>query len=54
MDKLGADFYMSVDSVADRVSDKGVVIQLPNGMASEFEGIVDLVKMKYYTFTGNM
>ena len=54
MDKLGADFYMSVDSVADRVSDKGVVIQLPNGMASEFEGIVDVVKMKYYIFTGNM
>ena len=54
MDKLGADFYMSVDSVADRVSDKGVVIQLPNGMAWEFEGIVDLIKMKYYTFTGNM
>ncbi len=54
MDKLGADFYMSVDSVADRVSDKGVVIQIPNGMAWEFEGIVDIVKMKYYTFTGNM
>lgn len=32
MDKLGADFYMSVDSVAERVSDKGVVIQLPNGI----------------------
>jgi translation elongation factor EF-G len=29
MDKIGADFYMSLDSVKDRLSDKAVPIQLP-------------------------
>jgi len=52
MDKLGADFYMSVESVASRVSDKGVPIQLPVGQADEFSAIVDLVAMKMYTFSG--
>jgi len=52
MDKLGADFYMSVESVASRVSDKGVPIQLPVGQADEFSAIIDLVVMKMYTFTG--
>ncbi len=50
MDKLGADFYMSVESVASRVSDKGVAIQLPVGQADEFKAIIDLVTMKMYTF----
>jgi hypothetical protein len=29
-------------------------MQIPNGQAGDFAGIVDLVKMKYYTFTGQM
>jgi elongation factor G len=33
MDKLGADFYMSVDSINHKLSDQTVVMQLPNGMA---------------------
>ena len=36
MDKLGADFYMSVDSIKERITDKGVVMQLPIGQADEF------------------
>lgn len=52
MDKLGADFYMSVDSVKARISDKGVPIQLPVGQADEFVAIIDLLKMKMYTFDG--
>lgn len=51
MDKLGADFYMSVDSIKSRITDKGVVTQLPVGQADEFKAIVDLVKMKMYTFS---
>jgi elongation factor G len=54
MDKLGADFYMSVDSIKSRITDKGVVIQLPVGQADEFKAIIDLLKMKMYTFEGNM
>jgi len=53
MDKLGADFYMSVDSIKDRITDKGVVMQLPIGQADEFSGIIDLMKMKMFTFSGD-
>lgn len=51
MDKLGADFYMSVDSIKSRITDKGVVMQLPVWQADEFKAIIDLMKMKMYTFT---
>ena len=54
MDKLGADFYMSVDSIKSRITDKGVVLQLPVGQADEFKAIVSLLTMKMYTFEGNM
>lgn len=50
MDKLGADFDMSVQSIADKLTDKGVAIQIPHGAASDFKGIIDLVEMKYHTF----
>ena len=53
MDKLGADFYMSVDSIKERITDKGVVMQLPIGQADEFSGIIDLMKMKMFTFSGD-
>jgi elongation factor G len=52
MDKLGADFYMSVESVKSRVTDRGVPLQLPVGQADEFTAIIDLLKMKMYTFEG--
>jgi len=53
MDKLGADFYMSVESIAARITDKAVVLQLPVGQADEFEAIVDLLTMKMYTYSGD-
>ena len=46
MDKLGADFYMSLESIQSRITDKGVAIQLPVGQADEFKAIVDLITMK--------
>jgi elongation factor G len=54
MDKMGADFYMSIKSIEDRLSKKGLVIQLPIGAESAFEGVVDLVAMKAYKFSGKM
>ncbi len=54
MDKLGANFFDSIESINQKLSDKTVVMQLPNGAAGDFAGIVDLIKMKYYTFTGQM
>ncbi len=52
MDKMGADFYMSINSIEQRLSDKAVAIQLPIGAESTFEGVVDLLEEKAYKFEG--
>jgi elongation factor G len=46
MDKIGADFFLSVQMVKDRLGAKPIVIQLPLGVESSFAGIIDLVRMK--------
>jgi elongation factor G len=54
MDKTGGDFFMSLDSIFDRLSKNAVAVQLPIGAESDFSGIVDIVGMKAYTFEGKM
>ncbi len=46
MDKLGADFYRSVEMIKERLGGKPVVIQIPVGAESDFKGLVDLIEMK--------
>ncbi len=46
MDKIGADFFLSVQMVKDRLGAKTIVLQLPIGAESDFVGLVDLVRMK--------
>ena len=46
MDKVGADFYNSVDMIKERLGGKPVVLQLPIGAENDFAGIVDLIEMK--------
>ena len=46
MDKIGADFFLSVQMVKDRLGAKPLVLQLPLGVESSFAGIIDLVRMK--------
>ena len=46
MDKIGADFFVSVQMVKDRLGAKPVVLQLPLGVESSFAGIIDLIRMK--------
>ncbi len=46
MDKLGADFYFTVDTIVKRLGAKPLVIQLPIGAESDFVGVVDLVEMR--------
>jgi len=46
MDKIGADFYMCVDSVQKRLGINPLVLTLPIGIEGGFLGIVDLMKMK--------
>jgi elongation factor G len=46
MDKIGADFYMSVRMVKERLGAVPMVMQLPIGAESDFKGVIDLVRMK--------
>ncbi|MCO5294838.1 MAG: elongation factor G [Homoserinimonas sp.] len=46
MDKLGADFYFTVDTIVKKLGAKPLVLQLPIGSESEFVGVVDLVEMR--------
>jgi elongation factor G len=53
MDKLGADFYFTVETIVKRLGAKPLVIQLPIGYESSFEGVVDLVEMRALTWRGD-
>jgi len=53
MDKLGADFYFTVDTIINRLGAKPLVIQLPIGFENTFEGVVDLVEMRALTWRGD-
>ncbi|MGA2740977.1 MAG: elongation factor G [Bryobacteraceae bacterium] len=46
MDRVGADFFHSVDTIVSRLKCKPVAIQLPVGAEDQFKGIIDLVQMK--------
>src|SRR3989339_1485911 len=52
MDKVGADFYMLIDSVKSRLAANPVAIQIPVGQQEKFEGIIDLVEMKAHLWHG--
>lgn len=52
MDKIGGDFFMSLQSIHDRLSKDAVAIQLPVGAESEFSAIIDLVEEEMVTFEG--
>ncbi len=53
MDKLGADFYYTVDTIVKRLGAKPLVLQLPIGSESQFEGVVDLIEMRALTWRGD-
>src|SRR6202521_4743841 len=46
MDRVGADFYLSVDTIIDRLKCRPVAIQIPIGAEDQFKGTIDLVTMK--------
>ncbi|MBS4534044.1 elongation factor G [Clostridium sp. D2Q-14] len=45
MDKMGADFYMSVNSIKEKLKANAVPLQLPIGSEDDFVGIIDLINM---------
>ncbi|MFF2555595.1 elongation factor G [Nocardia sp. NPDC058058] len=53
MDKLGADFYFTVQTIKDRLGARPLVIQLPIGAEDTFEGIVDLVENNAKVWRGD-
>jgi len=50
MDRIGADFYTSVQTMIDRLGANPVPIQIPIGRETEFRGSIDLVTMKAYVY----
>ena len=54
IDKEGADFYYALKTIWDRLTPNAVAVQLPIGERGDFSGVVDLIKMKAYTFSGEM
>ena len=53
MDKMGADFYMSLESIKDRLNPRAVAFQLPIGAEDSLKGVIDLLTKKAYAFNGN-
>src|SRR5512139_1218863 len=53
MDKLGADFYFTVDTIIKRLGAKPLVLQLPIGAENDFIGVIDLVEMRALVWPGD-
>ena len=51
MDKLGADFQFSFNSISERLGANAVAVQIPIGHGNDFQGIIDLLVMKAYYFS---
>jgi elongation factor G len=52
LDRTGASMDRCVEMIIDRLAAKPLVMQLNDGLESDFKGIVDLLNMRYFTFTG--
>ncbi|WP_373087670.1 elongation factor G [Sneathiella sp.] len=52
MDRTGADFYKCVEMFKTRLGAKPLVLQLPIGSEGDFEGVIDLVRMKEIVWNG--
>ncbi len=52
MDKTGADFFRCLEDIKVRLGARPVAIQLPIGAENNFQGVIDLVKMKAITWSG--
>ncbi|MDR0482066.1 MAG: elongation factor G [Cellulomonadaceae bacterium] len=53
MDKTGADFFFTIDTIINRLKAQPLVIQIPIGAEKNFEGVVDLVTMKAIYWHGD-
>src|SRR4030042_3616614 len=51
MDRAGADFYHVIKEIQDKLATNPIIVQLPLGSEEDFIGIIDLIKMKAYSYT---
>ena len=51
MDRMGADFFMALDSIKTRLGARAVAIQVPIGSEDSFKGMVDLINLRTITYT---
>jgi elongation factor G len=54
MDRTGADFFASVQTMVDRLGARPVPVQLPIGAEEHFRGVVDLIEMKAITYLDDL
>ena len=52
LDRMGASFDNSFNSIKERLTQNAYPVQLPIGLESAFEGVIDLIKMRAYVFEG--
>jgi elongation factor G len=53
MDKTGADFFMCLADIKDKLGARAVPLQIPIGAEADFKGVIDLIKMKSITWDGD-
>src|SRR5690349_12162628 len=54
MDRMGANFYASVDAIRDKLGANPVPVQLPIGAENEFRGLVDLIRNEAVVYTDDL
>ena len=52
LDRMGADFEKSFQSIVDRLSAKAIAIQYPIGLEANFQGVIDLIRKKVIKWSG--
>lgn len=54
LDRTGADFYRSYNSILDRLGANAIPVQLPIGQEADFKGLIDLIRQKAYIYTNEL
>jgi len=54
MDRMGADFFMALDSIKTRLGARAVAIQIPIGSEEHFKGMVDLINLRTIVYTDEL
>ena len=54
LDKVGGDFYMSLDSILEKLTPDACAVQLPVGIENEFNAVIDLIERKVFKFEGKL